>query len=516
MKSDFLESCRPYEIYPVSFYDGNGDGIGDIRGIIEKLDYLKSLNINLIWINPFFESPFRDGGYDITDYYKIDSRFGTNEDAAELFKKAEEKGIKIMLDLVVGHTSDKHPWFIESSKAEKNEYSDLYIWNNQEAPFADNKYGNFICGCSERANSYRINYYAHQPALNYGYYKVKEDWQISYKSATALKNQDRVIDIIKFWLKLGANGYRVDMAGEMVKNDVKAKGNTFLWNRIIGKVREEFPEAIFIPEWSNAAQSKGNNGFDMYCLWSGFLIQYDNSLKLGNVYFTKEAKKSLVPFLLFLKAMTNRTKGKSYINLILSCHDCGRLNSGYSDAELKVIHAFSRTMPLITFCYMGEELGIPNREVKSRDGGYSRTMSRTPMQWTNGKNLGFSSAEEIYLPVEENKDTEHTVEKQDADPDSLLNAIREINNIKEKYSCFNVSSKFKVLKLGGMRGYPFVFERKNGLSRGVVVISPESKSNKINLKKYGINGSYNSFYSGGKLNEGIFITEGPSFAIFYK
>lgn len=130
MSATWLNNAIFYEIYPQSFCDSNGDGIGDIPGIISKLDYVKSLGCNALWINPCFDSPFKDAGYDVRDYKKVAPRYGTNEDLQQLFQVAHEKGIHVLLDLVPGHTSEEHPWFLESAKAEKNEYSDRYIWTS--------------------------------------------------------------------------------------------------------------------------------------------------------------------------------------------------------------------------------------------------------------------------------------------------------------------------------------------------------------------------------------------------
>jgi len=126
----WLSSAVFYQVYPASFYDGNSDGIGDLGGIIEKLDYIESLGCNAIWVNPCFESPFRDGGYDISDYYKVARRYGTHRDLLRLFREADKRQIKVCLDLVPGHTSIDHPWFEASSSGTKNKYSNYYIWSN--------------------------------------------------------------------------------------------------------------------------------------------------------------------------------------------------------------------------------------------------------------------------------------------------------------------------------------------------------------------------------------------------
>ncbi|MBQ9490946.1 MAG: glycosylase, partial [Lachnospiraceae bacterium] len=129
-RPEWLDNAIFYEIYPQSFCDTNGDGIGDFHGIIGKLDYIKELGCNALWINPCFASPFGDAGYDVSDYYQVAPRYGTNEDLKKLFQEAHARGLHVLLDLVPGHTSTKHPWFLESMKAEKNEYTDRYIWTD--------------------------------------------------------------------------------------------------------------------------------------------------------------------------------------------------------------------------------------------------------------------------------------------------------------------------------------------------------------------------------------------------
>lgn len=207
MSCDWLDSAVFYEVYPTSFYDSDADGIGDIPGIIEKLPYIAQLGCTAIWLNPCFCSPFRDGGYDITDYYRVDPRFGTNEDLKRLFDAARANGIRVLLDLVMGHTSDRHPWFLESCKDEQNEFTQAYIW----ADHLDAEHGapQFLGGLSERPHMYKVNYFASQPALNYGYYRPKAAWQSAMDSPAALQNRRRLIDVCCFWLEMGAAGFRL-------------------------------------------------------------------------------------------------------------------------------------------------------------------------------------------------------------------------------------------------------------------------------------------------------------------
>ncbi|MBQ7643330.1 MAG: hypothetical protein IJS67_05450, partial [Clostridia bacterium] len=159
----WLKDAIFYQVYPTSFYDADGDGVGDLRGITEKLDYIRDIGVNALWINPFYKSPFKDGGYDIEDYYKVDERFGSAEDFSKLVAECKKRGLKIIIDLVIGHTSTEHKWFKRSAEDAVNEYSDYYIWT--DSIFSKYK-DKTIHGMYPRDGGYYINYYAFQPALN--------------------------------------------------------------------------------------------------------------------------------------------------------------------------------------------------------------------------------------------------------------------------------------------------------------------------------------------------------------
>ena len=217
---DWLSTAVFYQIYPQSFYDSNRDGIGDIPGIIKKLDYIYSLGCNAIWINPCFESPFRDAGYYIADYYKVAKRYGTNSDLKHLFKEAKKRSIKICLDLVSGHTSIDHPWFRESCKAETNKYSNRYIWTKSVWESAGDDY-RIINGFSERDGNFITNFFWFQPALNYGFARPDpaKPWQLSTSHPDVRTLRREIMNIMRYWLDMGADGFRVDMASSLVKGD---------------------------------------------------------------------------------------------------------------------------------------------------------------------------------------------------------------------------------------------------------------------------------------------------------
>ncbi|MBR6795486.1 MAG: glycosylase, partial [Clostridia bacterium] len=198
--TNWLGNAVVYEIYPQSFYDTNGDGIGDLRGVIEKLDYIEECGFNVIWLNPINESAFLDAGYDVTDFYKVASRYGTNEDYRELCDAAHARGMRVLFDLVAGHTSVHHPWFIASAKAEKNEYSNRYIWT--EGAF---DYGAGISGYAERDGNYINNFFWHQPSLNYGYAHPDPrcPWQLPVDHPDCRATLEELKKIIGFWMDYG-------------------------------------------------------------------------------------------------------------------------------------------------------------------------------------------------------------------------------------------------------------------------------------------------------------------------
>ena len=250
MAAEWLKNAVFYEIYPQSFYDTNGDGIGDLNGIIEKLDYIRDLGCNALWINPCFDSPFKDAGYDVRDYKKVAPRYGTNNDLYRLFGEAHRKGIRVLLDLVPGHTSEEHAWFRESQKAEHNAYSDRYIWTN--FCFQGARGLPYIGGESERSGTYILNFFKCQPALNYGFLRPEENWQLPADHPEAIATREAMKDVMRFWLDHGCDGFRVDMAASLVKNDDEKKtGTSAIWRNVREMLDREYPEAAMVSEWSD-------------------------------------------------------------------------------------------------------------------------------------------------------------------------------------------------------------------------------------------------------------------------
>ena len=209
-----LNNAVIYQIYPISFFDSNGDGKGDFNGIKEKLLYLKELGVNVLWLNPIFSSPFKDGGYDPIDFRSVNPDFGTMEDLRKFLIAAHCYDMRVLLDFTICHTSIESEWFKQSQKAEPNQYSDYYIWSNN---WFESDRG-MLTGISERNGCVVSSYYSHQVALNYGYEEVENSWQMGYKDERLTPLRNEIIDIMQKWLNFGFDGFRIDLACNVIKN----------------------------------------------------------------------------------------------------------------------------------------------------------------------------------------------------------------------------------------------------------------------------------------------------------
>lgn len=456
MSASWLKNAVFYEIYPQSFFDTNGDGIGDLRGIIEKLDYIKSLGCNALWINPCFDSPFKDAGYDVRDFKKIAPRYGTNEDMEELFCAAHSRGIHVLLDLVAGHTSEEHEWFKKSGQQERNEMSDRFIWTNEAFASADGL--SFISGEHPRNGSYITNFFKCQPALNFGFLNPRLPWQQAFDSEGPLATREALKDIMRFWLSMGCDGFRIDMAPSLVKHDNEQKdGTKAVWRDILGAMHEEFPESAYVAEWGWADQSL-DCGFDMdfyMQLRQGYMSltrdfsrdEFGRLTTTPNSFFALSSTSDVSEFLADYLPTYEQTKKKGLWCFITCNHDVERLAPMLDDVERRLFFAFMFTMPGAPFLYYGDEIGMNFRWLPTKEGGYRRTGSRTPMQWTRGKNLGFSTAEEdkLYLPVDPSTDTP-TVEAQERDGRSFLNFTRSVIALRNRYEDLQSYAPFSVYR----------------------------------------------------------------------
>ena len=472
MSASWLKDAVFYEIYPQSFCDTNGDGIGDLKGITKKLPYVKSLGCNALWINPIYDSPFKDAGYDVRNYTKIAARYGTEEDLKEMLDTAHALGIRVLLDLVPGHTSEEHPWFLRSCEEEENEYYDRYIWTDNAFTRGDTM--PFIGGEAPRNGTYIINYFKSQPALNYGYTQINEPlWQQPITAPGPMATREAMKNVMRYWLNLGCDGFRVDMADSLVKNDApEKKGTMAVWKDINAAIHAEYPDAALVSEWNNPMQAL-SCGFDMdfYLDWYGngyssLLRDFQRDSK-GNLrtpdnsYFKADSTRDISRFLEDYLPKYEATKELGLWCLITGNHDTNRPAPFLTDLERRLAYTFLFTMPGAPFLYYGDEIGMRYRWLPTKEGGYQRTGSRTPMQRDGSKNMGFSAGERdaLYLPLDETPGAP-TVAAQEADPNSLLNHMRAVIALRHSmpqlqcYSPFTVYSAQKGSRL-------FAYKRDN-------------------------------------------------------
>ena len=471
-----------YNIYPQSFYDTNGDGIGDLNGITEKLDYIKDMGFTALWLNPFYESPFNDAGYDVTDFYKVAPRYGTNEDFKRLCDEAHKRGLKVCVDLVAGHTAMECEWFQESAKAEKNRYSNRYVWTNSWRK----EYPDCIGGYGDRNGMYLKNFFYCQPALNYGFYQVDDStWQLPMDHPDCIDTKNELLNVMRYWIDLGADGYRVDMASSLVKNDPDGIGIKMLWNEIRGIFDKEFPECALIAEWSYPSRAIAA-GFHIDFLLHfnisvyTMLFRADRNRNLcaffeGHTFFDKDGNGHIDPFVDEYLRESEAVRGKGYISMPTGNHDFPRISYQRTKKEIEVVYAFLFTQPGVPFVYYGDEIGMEYvADIPSKEGGFERTGSRTPMQWKRGKNAGFSTCEDaakLYLPVDENG---VNVEEQLQDEHSLLNLTKRLIALRKSSKALSADGEFELLNRKN-GGYPFVYKRFTEDEEYVIAINPTDR-----------------------------------------
>lgn len=556
---EWLRDGVIYQVYPSSYKDSDGNGIGDIRGVISELDYIESLGVRAIWFNPLFVSGWIDGGYDVIDFYRVDPRFGTNNDMVELIEKAHAKGIKVMLDLVAGHTSDKHPWFIQSSQDTNLQYSDYYIWSDRlpdakaerdletmlkDPNYMQNTIGKWMKSEYPRNKFYMKNFYACQPSLNYGYANPdpSRPWEQGVDAPGPKAVRQELKDIIAFWYGKGVDGFRVDMANSLVKNDKDKKEIMNLWREIREWSDKNYPDHVLMAEW----------GSPKYCLAAGYNIDMDlNSTKAHNrrMYFDRKhqadggsyfslnggqpsvrdlygnawpedkidskttAAEMLKEYYDYFTDCLESTETMGYFATITGNHDHLRINMGARNTpdQLKVMLTWVLTMPM-PILYYGDEIGMrtlvdmPNVEGANHN-GKERSGARTPMQWTSGETAGFStcSPDKLYLPVctewspatsypqyldwKKNFEAgkvkpiakgEITVESQDKDPESILNWTRELIALRKSSEALWADSKFIPI-FNESQPYPMVYLRSNGKETFLIALNPTGTRKSLTL-----------------------------------
>ncbi len=477
--ASWLNDAIFYEIYPPSFFDANGDGIGDIAGMTAKLDYIRDSGFTAIWLNPWYDSPFRDGGYDITDFYSVAPRYGSNEDAKRFFEEAHRRGLRVILDMVIGHTAIEHEWFARSGELESNEYSDLYIWCPQLSYRGDRGEEDdyYVSGWSPRG-SFRANFFAVQPALNYGYNQVRHDWEMPYTHPSCVRNREMVKDIMRFWMDLGCDGFRVDMAHSVVKRDPGFEKTSEFWREVRAMFEAEYPESVLVSEWFNPKVSLAA-GFHID-FFGGSIFRNDNWMSLTppteKVVFAAKDHGDLACWVRDCRSLLAETDGVGHLGMFSGNHDVWRISwySGLRGIAVKM--ALLLTMPGCPFVYYGDEIGMRYLPGLAKEGGASRTGSRTPMQWSAREpNLGFSTAEadRLYLPVDAAPDAP-TVDAALRGENYLYNQVKVLAALRHAHPALQADGSLEFVH-GADGRFPLAYWRSAGDERVLVVLNPTGR-----------------------------------------
>lgn len=459
-----------YQIYPRSFMDSNGDGIGDLRGITSKLDYLQRLGVNVIWLSPHFDSPNADNGYDIRDYRKVMTEFGTMADFDAMLAGIKQRHMRLIIDLVANHTSDEHRWFVESRKSKDNPYRDYYIWRDGKAnpadpahPLPPNNYPSYFSGSAWQWDEATKQFYLHlfavkQPDLNWDNPRVRGE----------------VFSLMKFWLDKGVDGFRMDvipliskqpglpdLTAEQLKDPSKIFANGPHRDEYLQQMNREVlsryddmsvGEAIGItlagePQLVDANRHELN-----------MIFNFDAPrINRGDGY--TERKWTLPEFKAIYTAHATTLGKTDWDTVFLSNHDNPRLVSNFGDdseqfraPSAKLLETFLLTMRGTPFLYQGDELGMTNypftrldqfddievknaykaqvltgklteQEFVARSHRFGRDNARTPMQWNSASNAGFTAGAKPWLAVNPNY-TSINAQKEEQDPGSVLRYTR--------------------------------------------------------------------------------------------
>ncbi len=518
MALSWMKDSVVYQIYPQSFQDSNGDGIGDFRGIIERLDYIRSLGVNVIWMNPCFDSPFGDAGYDVRDFYRVAPRYGTEQDLIDLFDEAHRRGMRVILDLVAGHTSMDNAWFVEEAKNPKSPDSNRYIWENRD----------FDPEEGPQKEDFVSNFFWYQPALNYGYENPTEPWQDPLDAPGPRKNRAELRNILSYWFDRGCDGFRVDMAGSLIKGGGEdKKAIKELWQDVRAWMDECYPGRALVAEWSLpdiSIPAGFHLDFLMHFNAPGYPSLFFNGagtipFTKGPCYFDAAGRGSLDVFRQEYAKQLSGTRGKGYISLPSANHDFQRLRCGSRGWEgLRPAWVFLMTQAGVPTIYYGDEIGMRfvagtppkegstltclNLEIAPNAGAADgeRSGTRTPMQWDNTPNNGFSTAaaDQLYLPVDDCH-KRPTVQSQESDPDSLLHFVRRLTKLRTDYPALGADGEYKILNPDHQH-YPLVVERKLDRERCLVIVNPTDKTKTLSITDDDVPGEF-------LLNEGCTMAQ---------
>jgi alpha-glucosidase len=450
---DWYRHAVFYEVYVRSFQDSNGDGIGDLKGLTSRLDELKSLGVDALWLMPIMPTPFRDSGYDIADYRGINPDYGTLADFDELLAEAKKRDMRVMIDLVLNHTSDQHPWFTDSRSSKTSEHADWYVWSDTPSP-PDNpchtqnpSFGDSAWELDPTRQQYYFHrFYAAQPDLN-------------YRNPAVVKE---TLDVARFWLDRGVDGFRCDVIALLFESD---KGCDMIdetkdYIRQLRAVVDSYPNRALVAESTdfNDASAYFGNGKDMFHMAFNFAFGYSWGFLFGS-----NSAKGI--YKVFSTVDSNYPAGAQDA-LLIGSHDVPRAHVETQDNPWRARRAaeISMLMRGTPYIYYGEELSLlssPGMVVDARDA------ARGPMPWTRGGNHGFTDGSTPWLPFGPDADAT-SVEAESADASSSLAFYRGLLALRRGHEVWGTGA---VRLLPADLDTAFVFARENTEEAYLIAIS---------------------------------------------
>jgi alpha-glucosidase len=479
-----------YQIYPSSFQDSDGDGVGDLEGIRQRLDYLTWLGVNAIWLSPFYPSPMCDCGYDVADYCDVDPRFGTLAGFDALVTQAHERGLKIILDFVPNHTSNLHPWFLASKQSRADPKRDWYIWRDP-APNGGppNNWVSHFGGSGWTWREETRQYYYHA--------FLREQPDLNWRNAEV---RDAMHEVLRFWLRRGVDGFRVDVVSHLIKD------NAF---------RDNPPNPRWTgqePDIQRLAQTRSSDQPEVHEVIAGFrrvVDEFDNRALIGEVYLPLERLTAYYgkglqglhfPFnFQLLDAQWSATeiarlvekydaalpKG-AWPNWVLSNHDRPRVAARVGEAQARVAAMLLLTLRGTPTLYYGDEIGLahvdipPDRvrdtwAIREKKPGVGRDPSRTPMQWDDSP-LGGFSRHEPWLPLTPDHATRNVAAMR-GDKSSMLELVRTLLHCRREHASINQGA----WRLLSSQDEVLVYERMSGAERALVALNFSDESRPLTL-----------------------------------
>lgn len=463
-----------YQVYPRSFFDANNDGDGDLKGITEKLGHFGELGVDALWLNPIYASPMADNGYDVKNYEKIDERFGTMDDFEKFLKESHSKGLKVIMDFVPNHTSEQHPWFVESKKDKTNPKSDWYIWangkgeNKTEPP---NNWISFFGGSAWEYDDERKQFYLHQfkkeqPDLNLTKEEVKEE----------LKK------VLQFWIDKGVDGFRVDavlffLEDDKLENEPENpnyNASNLKYDMLKHTLTHDLDGDLDILKEFQGVVNNGSKRLLIaevdgeYSRTSRYYAVADIPKNFGLISKVKRPGMTLAQGIKntveeYLAAVP---KGKTP-NWVIGNHDNDRVGSRVGAGNRDAMNVLLLTLPGVVTTYYGEEIGMLNGNI-TNPSDY-RDDERTPMQWSAETNAGFSTAKKTWLPVADDYKT-YNVENEKKDSKSFYSNYKKLVTLR-KMPAF-ASGDFKVVHIDE---HVLSYTRSLGNEKYLVVINFSDK-----------------------------------------